>query len=99
MGYGFFKPTKYKLILFAAMSALLLYMPVIPTLTASVPDAPAYGWTLSPAAYSLMGSSVPSQYFGVASGGAGGMMSMLVVLTAGYLVACAIAYVFHSMHK
>ena len=81
MAYGFLKPTRYKLILFAVLSVIIYFLPVMPA-----PSGPV-----------TMG--VSDQYFGAAGGGVSGALNILYVLTAGYLISCAVFYLFHALHK
>jgi hypothetical protein len=98
----FIKPTKKKLALFAVLSVALLYLPVIPTLSAPVVKDPVYQWGVKSFAASLgdmdlMG--VSDRYFGTLSGANASVLGILYIIAIGYILACVIAYVFHSMNK
>ena len=85
-----------------ALSAILYFLPVIPTLSAGVVLDPTYEWVMMSAASSIQNVNilgVSNQYFGVASGSAADIMNILYILTAGYIISCAIFYLFHATHK
>lgn len=103
MGHGFFRPTKYKLILFVILMLLLFFVPIVPVTKTPVINPnlnPQPQWTsdsLSSMTMVILGVNTKS--FGVFSGATSSIMSSLYLLVVGYLFACIILYGYHKMHS
>ncbi len=102
MGYGFFRPTKYKLLVFVILSAVLFYLPLVPAYIVPVVNPAlveqASHWGLTSAADSLaMKVGVNTQSFGLFAGTEAGVMSILYILVTGYILTCVLLYMFHRI--
>ncbi len=102
MGYGFFRPTKYKILLFVLLSAMLFYLPVVPAYVIPVVNPAlvdqASHWGITSVADSLvMKVGVNTQSFGVFAGTEASVMSILYIIVFGYILACVFLYGFHKM--
>lgn len=96
MAYGFFRPTKYKLVAFILISVLLYFIPVVPT-TSTATDA----WNVMSVSHinrAIEIEGVTTHSFGVFSGTLADMMNILYILMFGYILACLILYGFHKIH-
>ena len=100
MGYGFFRPTRYKLLLFVVMVLMLFFVPIVPVTKTPVINPnlnPQPQWT----ADSLMSMTsvllgVDTKSFGVFSGTTSSVFSMVYLLVIGYVLSCFILYFYHK---
>ncbi len=96
---GFFRPTKYKLVLFLLISLVMLFSPVVPTLNVPELSIAAASWSMSSAAANLnvvLGSTPKS--FGLFAGTEAGVLNILYIMAAGYILACVFLYGYHKIH-
>jgi hypothetical protein len=105
MGYGFFRPTKGKLALFVIVAAAMFYMPVIPTYVMPFVKVDmsheAPHWQLASAVdtTNIMNSADAYTYsFGIFAGTEAGVLNMIYILAAGYILACLLLYGYHRIH-
>jgi hypothetical protein len=102
MAYKFFKPTKFKILVFVVLSAALFYLPVVPVLNVPVvaPDViPASQWTMAaPSVFFQTVQTVGSnaQSFGIFAGTQAGVLNIIYMLVVGYVLACILLYAFHK---
>jgi hypothetical protein len=100
MGYGFFRPTKFKILLFFVISFALSTLPVVPVLNVPlmvIPDVtPGPQWSMEiPIIPDMTGSD--RLYFGVFAGTQAGFLNVLYMLAVGYVLACVLLYFFHKI--
>ena len=102
MASRFLRPTKYKLILFVILTALIFFLPVVPTLTAPVVLNPTYTWSLKSPAESWRSIEiigVSEMYFGTFTGADAFLVSIAATLMISYLVSCILVYIFKRERK
>ncbi len=99
MEYSFFKPTKYKLVTFILVSIVLMYLPVVPVVM--VPGIEQPQMVMESAISGIQSMEIPGtgkKTFGMFAGTEAGIMNILYVIVAGYVIACILLYGYHKMH-
>lgn len=98
-------PDIYKVVLFIIISLILLFTPIIPTLSSAVVMEPQYKWEMKTPLNSFMSTQilgVSNQYFGFFTGSNALLVNVLYVLVAAYLLSCFLVYLIHrppKLHK
>ena len=91
----FLKPNKYNLPLFAILTILLFYLPIVPTLITPVVLEPISTWNLNSPAQSLQNIQivgVSEMYFGTFTGGDAFLVSISATLMIAYLLSSIVIY-------
>lgn len=102
MGHGFFKPTKYKLVLFVVIMFVLFFVPMVPVTKTPVlgPNSnPQSLWTADSILSMDAAIGTSTKSFGVFSGATSTIMGSLYLLVIGYVLSCIILYGYHKMHR